>query len=231
MHRDDITQDLNRGIAQQYDILAGEKYDNARVKYYSRIGRIPQFLAIELLRKSFEEVSKLDIVDIGCGMGHDMTMFPQIVELVYGKNTPVNIKGCDLSSEMVAICQRVGLDVLQADALDFIKQIDQVHLIWAHLSLIHLPSEDFRVYVPTLISSLVPGGIIAVGFKTGDDEERIDPADERLPLDRFTAFHRIETVQRALMGNDLTIRATLDHPNPDDVYTYAIVYAQKGVNR
>ena len=53
-----------------------------------------------------------NVLDIGCGRGEFLDLL---------KDAAVSAKGLDLNSEMVEVCRARGLDVVEADALDYLS--------------------------------------------------------------------------------------------------------------
>ena len=112
------------------------------------------------------------VLDIGCGRG-------EWLELL--KENDYKARGLDLNRAMVAECQELGLDVIEADALSFLRQqkdnsfsmVTGFHII-EHLDLkkmIALFDEAYRV--------LRPGGVVI--FET--------PNPENLFVGAFTFYY------------------------------------------
>ena len=124
-----------------------------------------------------------------------MLLFPTLVNTVYQRVVTPERVGCDLSGKMVDACKKQGWAVHKGDVVELLGKLGQAHLAWAHLSLIHLPRNPLPKYIEKIQSAILPNGIFTIGFKTGDDIDKIDPADDRIPVDRFTSFHQIASVQ------------------------------------
>ena len=107
----------------------------------------------------FEGVS--DVVDAGCGRG-------EFLELL--REAGISAVGVDRDEAMVARCRRLGLDVVQGDALHFLRgrpEESQGGIFAGHL-VEHLERGEVVELVRLAFSRLRPGGVLVI--------ETINPA-------------------------------------------------------
>lgn len=230
----------NSDIEKQYDILSniteddkgngftlGEnKYEHKRNRTFSEIGD-PMFdLAVFYLNKFFIDENELKITDIGCGAGNDLLKFKKILSK-QGKK--VSTTGCDLSKGMVDMCNDRGLTVYKGDFRNesIFQNLGKAHLVWSNLCIIHLPIDEILDGLIKLLQYSQNNGIVCVGFKTGLDTQRIDPADSTIPVDRFTSFSNPNTIKAYFLSNRCYWLGTINLPSPShNEYSYAWVYVR-----
>ena len=217
-----------KAIATAYDTTF-PKYLKLRKEHMTQCGMVAIDAATQAVVKQFSEKGILRMIDVGCGAGHDMILFPRLVAKNAHHSVKTECVGCDLSTEMISHCRSQGLNVLKGEFSELADQLGRAHLVWAYLSLIHIPIKNLEAYYRLLFKLAVPGGFVGVGFKTGNDEERTDKSDKRMPVDRFTAFVRIDTVRKLLetAGFEKWI-VSLEYPHPQDTkYNYGVVIMQR----
>ncbi len=104
---------------------------------------------------------KADVLEIGCGSGHDAEFF---------KFSGFEVTAQDGSSELASLASaRIGLDVLVCDfkELAFDNQFDAV---WAAAALLHVPRADFIKVMQNIFRSLRSGGTITASFKQSEHD-------------------------------------------------------------
>jgi SAM-dependent methyltransferase len=217
--------DIKPSIEQNYDQIL-PAFQEVRAKTWRQIGFLPTLTTLEFLRRNFTGQDELTMIDVGCGNGEDLLNWHTLLSM---SGVSLKARGCDLSGVGVRNCCAHGLDVKRGDYRELTTWLGKAHLVWANLSLIHTPVADLPSALSVLVDMALPGGIVVVGFKTGEDNEKIDPADKRVPVDRFTAFFRVETVRSGLERvPGIKWLASLMVPSASGAeYAYAWVVAQR----
>ena len=219
----------DRKTCAAYDaLIANGYYLKTRAGFWDRLGLTPVKTALRLLLRNNGTGPVLKIVDVGCGAGHDMELFRTELE-GGGYNGRLDISGIDPSAGMCAHSRSKGLTVFQGGVLDCAEQYRDSSLIWSNMGLIHLPLAEFSNAVRKLAASLVPRGILGLGFKAshGEDYEAIDPPDDRINIERFTAFHKVSSVCKLLESRDVKVTASILVPSEKDPsYSYAWVIGE-----
>ena len=129
---------------------------------------------------------------------------------------------------MVAECKKRNVEALLGDFRSFRSAFADAALIWSNCGLIHLPIDEFSDGLRFLAACVKPNGIVAISFKTGDDIFRVDPADDRVPVDRPTSFHRIESVRQTLSDAGCEVVASIHVPSEaDTTFDYCWLFALK----
>jgi SAM-dependent methyltransferase len=102
-----------------------------------------------------------NVLDIGCGRGEFLDLL---------KNAAVSAKGLDLNSEMVEVCRARGLDVVEADALDYLSGVPDESLggLIAVQVVEHLQPDYLTALLQTSLYKLKPGARLVL--------ETINPA-------------------------------------------------------
>jgi SAM-dependent methyltransferase len=201
------------------------KWVPMREGLWPRLGDSPPKTALKLLLRARGTASSLKLSDIGCGTGEDMEMFRAILKQ-NGYSGTVSVIGCDVSRTMSDYCRRWGLTVIQGDFRDHLEQFQNPDLVWSNMGLIHLSLAEFSDAIGMLVSACVPGGVLGIGFKTGDDDrEGIDKADERVPVKRPTSYHSMSKVCNLLRRRGCTVSAKIDIPSEiNPTYGYGWVF-------
>lgn len=133
----------------------------------------------------------LPVLDLGCGRGEWLRLMRQ-----HG----VKAKGIDVDSGMLSACQKDGLDVIQADALDYLSQQPDasVMVISAFHVVEHLPFPTLRAWLDQALRVLVPGGLLILetpnpeNIQVGSCNFYLDPTHQRPlppPLLAFAVEH------------------------------------------
>lgn len=93
------------------------------------------------------------VIDIGCGRGEWLGVLTENGYLT---------RGCDSNALMVAKCREQGLDVVQADALQFLRSLkeDSVAAVTAFHVIEHLPFSLMLEFIDASLRVLRPGGIL-----------------------------------------------------------------------
>ncbi|KIX13637.1 class I SAM-dependent methyltransferase [Dethiosulfatarculus sandiegensis] len=93
------------------------------------------------------------LLDIGCGRG-------EFLELA--KEAGLKAAGVDMNPEMAAFCQEMGLEVKEADALEYLRQVPDASLggIIASQVIEHLTLNQLMELVSLCVAKLAKGGAL-----------------------------------------------------------------------
>lgn len=217
----------SENIAEVNDRMVRAGFPFYRETVWGTLGDMPLRTAVRMLLATHRRTDQLNIVDVGCGCGDDLLLFKKLLRLK-DFSGDIQLHGCDLSHEMVQICAQRGLDkVGQADFLEKSTNIPKADLLWCHFVLIHIAPETLHRALAACAESTKPGGIVGLGFKTGNNETRLDPADGRIAINRTSSFHLPETVQNAAKELGLITRAKMQVPSDDPSYDYCWLITHK----
>lgn len=103
------------------------------------------------------------VLDLGCGPGNSARMMSE---------AGLQVEATDASPEMVAIAkERHGVNA-QVQSFDELSAQNLYDGIWANFSLLHAPRADMPRHLAAIHRALKPGGLLHLGLKTGNSEER-----------------------------------------------------------
>lgn len=110
----------------------------------------------------FPKDKKLDILDLGCGPGRDVSYFQSL------GHRPVGLDGCEVFCMMAR--SYTGCRILHQKFLSLDLPERAFDGIFANASLFHVPSKELPRVLGELHSTLRPGGILFLSNPRGDDE-------------------------------------------------------------
>ncbi len=101
------------------------------------------------------------VIDIGCGRG-------ELLETL--KESGLAARGVDLNQVLIRECQDMGLDVVEADAITYLKQLPaaSVGAVTGLHIIEHIPFEGLVRLLDETLRVLSPGGVVA--FETPNPE-------------------------------------------------------------
>lgn len=135
-------------------------YD-ARARDYARL--IGTEGEVRSLRDFIDALPKeARVLDLGCGPGHASA------EMARKGLLPDPV---DASTAMVDMAREKGLAARLARFEDIQGEGDY-HGIWANFSLLHARRDQFPELITALHRALVPGGLLHIGMKLGEGEQR-----------------------------------------------------------
>ena len=163
-----------------YDRVA-ERYAH---EYFEELAHKP--FDCQLLDDFARQVSKEgSVCELGCGPG-------QVAR--YLKDRGVDMRGIDLSAEMVRVAKRLNPDIPfeQGDMLSLILEDDSLAALVLFYSIIHLKREDVSRALGEMNRVLCPGGRLFLSFHGGEGElHRDEWFGEKVSID-FRLFERNE---------------------------------------
>ena len=137
-----------RGITSVRDVKALEERDTVT---YDR-----------LLASHLETRRAQKIVEVGCG--------PGVFQRYLNKKGFTDSVGVDLSENYLKICKEQGLNVIKADALEWLasKPSSSIDVIIAIDFIEHLNKESFVIFLDLVYNVLTPNGIFIFRGPCGD---------------------------------------------------------------
>jgi SAM-dependent methyltransferase len=187
-------------------------------EYFEELARKP--LDCQLLDEFANSMKGVgDVCELGCGPG-------QVAR--YLKDRGVNMRGIDLSLEMVRVATRLNPDILfeQGDMLSLTLDDDSLAAIVLFYSIIHIKREDVTRALQEMHRVLTPGGRLFLTFHGGEGElHRDEWYGETVSID-FRLFQRDEMssyLEAAGFGNIKVVeRAPYEFEYPTKrVYAFA----------
>lgn len=159
------------------------------------------------------------VLDAGCGPGRLLTTL-----IALG----LDLTGCDLSPEMVAIARREHpgrrFDVADLRALPYADASFAGVVAW--YSLIHTPTDDLGGPLGELARVLEPGGHLLTGFQTGSGPRRITDA-YGAGHDLAAYLHAPAAVAATLEEVGLTVVATVTRRPDTERHPQGFVLARR----
>jgi 2-polyprenyl-3-methyl-5-hydroxy-6-metoxy-1,4-benzoquinol methylase len=100
-------------------------------------------------------------LDLGCGQG-------QLMSLAHASGFG-NVSGVDLSAEMLSACHDAGLNVHQADAVEYVRNVqpDEFGIVSAFDFVEHLKREEALALLRAARRALQPGGVMLIKVPNG----------------------------------------------------------------
>jgi len=113
------------------------------------------------VQKALEATADSPILDVGCGRG-------EWLELLKEQN--IKARGLDLNRIMVSQCQELGLDVIESDVIDYLKQIkdNTLSMVTGFHIIEHVPFEILIKLFDEALRVVKPGGMVI--FETPNPE-------------------------------------------------------------
>jgi SAM-dependent methyltransferase len=122
---------------------------------------------LPIVREAKAGGENASILDIGCGRG-------EWLELL--KDAGLEARGIDLNRVMVGQCQELGLEVIEADAISYLRKLDANSLgaVTGMHIIEHIPFKRLIVLFDEVFRTLKPGGVAI--FETPNPENLITGA-------------------------------------------------------
>ncbi|WP_165741788.1 class I SAM-dependent methyltransferase [Candidatus Thiosymbion oneisti] len=116
---------------------------------------------LELIRAAGAGTEERPVIDLGCGRG-------ELLELL--KDHALVARGIDLNQLLVEECRDTGFEVIEADAMDYLRKLHQASIgAITGLHLIeHIPFNQLVQLLDECLRVLKPGGLVA--FETPNPE-------------------------------------------------------------
>lgn len=145
-----------------------------------------------LLLRHLDRDGPLDVLDLGCGPGHD---------LAYFRRAGYRAVGIEGAAEFVAMAKkRSGCSVSQQDLLALELPPAQFDCIFASASLFHIPPDSLPKLLATIEQALRPGGVLFTMNPRGQNQQGWIG-------DRFCTYLRLPTWRRYMRAAGLTYLA------------------------
>lgn len=143
-------------------------------------GRANLFAALEMTQGNRDSLARFiarleagaRVLDLGCGPGTHAALMQE---------AGIRVTGHDPCREFIQIARATGVDAHLAEASDLDAEAEY-DAVWASFSLLHTPRAEMPGHLAAIARALVPGGILHLGLKLGEGEERDD-------LGRFYAYY------------------------------------------
>ncbi len=143
------------------------------------------------------------ILDLGCGPGLHAA---EMMEAGH------QVTALDATPEFVTAAKALGVDA-RLGRFDDVTERAAYDAVWASFSLLHAPRTEFPRHVAAVHRALRPGGVLFLGMKLGQGEERDalgrfysyyseEELRERLAQAGFTAIEAVRGTGKGLAGTD-----------------------------
>jgi ubiquinone/menaquinone biosynthesis C-methylase UbiE len=167
-----------------YDVYSNE-YENQRG------GDFKDFMGKNLLEEAkffTKNLNGTKILDVGSGTGRDALFLKE------NGLTPVCI---DISSAMVEICKKKGLETYKKDIENLDLEEESFDGVWAYTSLLHIPKDRIYNSLARIKEILKEGGLLFLGMVEGNGE-KIYRSPNKPKKSRFFALYSDEEIRNAL---------------------------------
>jgi cyclopropane fatty-acyl-phospholipid synthase-like methyltransferase len=119
------------------------------------------------------------ILELGSGAGLDAKFF---------KDCGFDVLATDLSSEMIKMCLKRGLNAKMLDLYDLETLGKKFDAIFSMNVLLHVPKSDIEDVLDNIYKTLNDGGLFFYGVYGGTDEEKTIVDDSKMGLPRLFSF-------------------------------------------
>jgi len=119
------------------------------------------------------------ILELGSGPGLDAKFF---------KDCGFNVLATDLSSEMIKMCKKRGVNAKIVDLYNLEKLGKNFDAIFSMNVLLHVPKKDIKNVLDGIYRTLNNGGLFFYGVYGGIDEEKIIIDKTKMELPRLFSF-------------------------------------------
>ena len=129
----------------------------------------------DLLSKFLDKIKeRSNILDLGCGAGHDSYFFA---------SKGFSVTALDASKNLLSeVPFHSNIEIVNSDFISF-QTNHKFNGIWSSFSLQHIPKKYFQNTLKLILQSLNKGGVFYIGIHEGNKEVRDS-------LGRFYSFYR-----------------------------------------
>lgn len=175
---------IKKETEEFYDVYS-EEYETQRG------GNFEEFMGKNVLDETtffIENLKGKKVLDLGCGTGRDA--------LFLKKNglTPVCV---DISSEMVAICKKKGLEAYKKDMENLDVEDGSFDGVWAYTSLLHIPKDRIYNSLARISEILKEDGLLFLGMVEGN-AEKIYRSQDKSAKSRFFALYKDDELRKII---------------------------------
>lgn len=179
-------------FATEDDHLLDAMYVNFEERFRGSRQEIKDRIRVYLphVQKSVDACGNLPVLDVGCGRGEWLEFLSE---------NGIKAQGLDLNRVMVSQCRELGLDVIEADAIAFLRGLETGSLsVLSGFHIVeHLPFRTVIALFDEAFRVLAPGGMVV--FETPNPENIMvgactfytDPTHER-PIPPVTLSYLVE---------------------------------------
>lgn len=168
-------------LAEFYNRRAASGWDHPLAP--RRVDQCQRFIAL------LKSERRHHVLEIGTGMGLDGLQFLR---------AGIHYTGVDLAEEHVRVSRAKGLDVSVGSARQLPFTDGTFPALWTMSTLLHVPASEIDGVLRELVRVTAPGGLIAVGLWSGEDDEVLNPEDDAEPRRFFS--RRSDAVVRQVFG-------------------------------
>jgi len=146
----------------------------------------------EKFAKLLKNEGKKTILELGSGAGLDAKFF---------QDKGFDVLATDLSSEMIKMCRKRGLDAKVVDLYDLSSLKKKYDGVFSMNVLLHVPSKDLEEILNNITGTLNKEGIFFYGVYGGYDKEETFTDKSKMGLPRFFSFLSDESLKRVVKDN------------------------------
>jgi SAM-dependent methyltransferase len=171
-------------------------------------------------RKSFLQALKnaecYSLLEVGAGHGRDSLYFAR---------KSIQVTCIDVSTGMVAACQKKGLNAFQMNVLALEFQDDSFDAVYSLNSMLHIPDNLLCEALSQIKRVLKPGGLFYYGTYGGERSEGIWQDDHNVPRRFFNYYSDIELLSILSQYFDLKYFRQVEIENRKNFHFQSLILA------
>lgn len=175
--------DFKKQLIKAYDKDAKRRDDAEGKRDQWKLALRQKF--VDLLKSEKKE----NVLELGSGAGHDAKFF---------QDSGLNVLATDLSTEMVKMCKKRGLNAKVVDLYSLSTLEAKFDGIYSLNVLLHVPRKELKKVLNNIADALTNNGVFFYGVYGGVDNEETFTDKAKMGLPRFFSFLSDESLKEVV---------------------------------